>query len=97
MRQESDWHVYNIALILTTRHVQILAPPLPCSALRLDKLPEYRGTLGFVMNVDGVERNFSFAVKVYMTVNSPSRNRHSDIAVAVIVLKAEQAASVVNR
>lgn len=127
--------------------------------LRLDKLPEYRGTLSFVMNVDGVERNFSFpvmpdpntgkliaawvegdqyttcekrprtrnedlscplnkenfverynaegsffgdhaalaAVKVYMTVNSPSRNRHSDIAVAVIVLKAEQAASVVNR
>jgi len=127
--------------------------------LRLDKLPEYRGMLSFVMNVDGVERNFSFpvmadpntgkliaawvegdkyttcekrpktrnddlscplnkenfverynaegsffgdhaalaAVKVYMTVNSPSRNRHSDIAVAVIVLKAEQAASVVKR
>lgn len=72
-------------------------PPLPCSALPLDKLQEYRGTLAFVMNVDGVERNFSFAVKMYMTVNSPSRNRHSDIAVAVIVLKAEQAASVVNR
>jgi hypothetical protein len=127
--------------------------------LRLDKLPEYRGTLSFVMNVDGVERNFSFpvmpdpntgkliaawaegdnystcekrpknrnddlscplnkenfverynaegsffgdhaalaAVKVYMTVNSPSRNRHSDIAVAVIVLKADQAASTVQR
>ncbi|RFP19068.1 MULTISPECIES: hypothetical protein [unclassified Duganella] len=29
------------------------------------------------------------AVKIYMTVNSPARNRHEDIATAVIILRAE--------
>lgn len=37
------------------------------------------------------------AVKVYMTVNSPSRNRHEDIATAVIVLRAEASPPVAGR
>lgn len=32
------------------------------------------------------------AVKIYMTLNSPARNRHEDIATAVIILRAEASA-----
>lgn len=34
------------------------------------------------------------AVKIYMTLNSPTRNRHEDIATAVIILRAEASAPV---
>lgn len=37
------------------------------------------------------------AVKVYMTVNSPARNRHEDIATAVIILRAEASPPVAGR